>query len=179
MGSQLSGRRPRCYVASPFGFTEAGRHYYNEVYLPALSAVVEPLDPWAYVTSEEVADALRRGIGPELARSIGRRNMEAIRSASVVVAYLEGPEPDAGTVAEVGYAAGLGLRCYGLRTDIRQAGELGMSLNLQVESFVLESGGVIVSSLDELVSVLAALAPGEQDVKPTLSKGVDPNEGRP
>ena len=27
--------RPRCYVASPLGFTAAGRHWYREVYLPA------------------------------------------------------------------------------------------------------------------------------------------------
>ena len=38
--------RPRCYVASPLGFTEAGRRYYADVYLPALAEVVTPVDPW-------------------------------------------------------------------------------------------------------------------------------------
>ena len=33
-------QRPRCYVASPLGFTEAGRDYYARVYLPALATVV-------------------------------------------------------------------------------------------------------------------------------------------
>jgi hypothetical protein len=38
---------PRCYVASPLGFTEAGRCYYGDVYLPALNSVVTPVDPWS------------------------------------------------------------------------------------------------------------------------------------
>src|ERR1019366_5438209 len=45
--------KPRCYVASPLGFTEAGRVYYRKVFLPALAAVVEPIDPWAYLGDVE------------------------------------------------------------------------------------------------------------------------------
>jgi nucleoside 2-deoxyribosyltransferase len=148
--------RPRCYVASPLGFTEAGRHYYEQVYLPALATVVDPVDPWALTSALEVAAAARRGEQAEMAREIGRRNIEAIRSCELLVAQLDGQEPDAGTVSELGFAAGLGLTCFGLRTDLRQAGEDGALLNLQVQEFVLASGGVIVGSLKELVTVLGA-----------------------
>ena len=146
--------RPRCYVASPLGFTEAGRLWAAQVLLPALAAVVEPVDPWALTSSEEVAQAAAAGRERELALEIGRRNLEAIRSAERLVALLDGQELDSGTVVEVGYAAALGLRCDGLRTDGRQAGEPGVAVNLQVEAVIAESGGAIATTLDELVASL-------------------------
>jgi nucleoside 2-deoxyribosyltransferase len=150
--------RPRCYVASPFGFTDAGRRYYADVYLPALAAVVDPVDPWALTTAAELASAAALGSSADLALTIGRRNVEAIRSSQLLAAYLDGQEPDAGTVAEVGYAAALGLPCFGLRTDLRQSGELGLALNLQVVTFVIDSGGRLAASLDELLAALAGAA---------------------
>jgi nucleoside 2-deoxyribosyltransferase len=150
--------RPRCYIAGPLGFTDSGRDYYQRVYLPALAAVVEPVDPWALTTAEEVADAERHGQQRELALTIGRRNADAIRSCALVAAHLDGQEVDAGTAAEVGYAAALGRTCFGLRTDLRQAGEAGVAVNLQVESFIVDSGGLIAGSLPELVQALAGAA---------------------
>lgn len=145
---------PRCYVASPLGFSEAGRQYLRDVYLPRLARVVTVVDPWALTTQEEVAAAAARGEQRAMALEIGRRNSAAIRSCTLLAAYLEGQEPDAGTVAEVGYAAALGLTCFGLRTDFREAGEAGVVVNLQVESFIVESGGTICTSLDDLVAAL-------------------------
>jgi nucleoside 2-deoxyribosyltransferase len=150
--------RPQCYVASPLGFTEAGRRYYAEVYLPALATVVEPVDPWSLTDEAEVLAAVGGPHERDLWLEVGRRNAEAIRGCELVAAYLDGQEPDAGTVAEVGYGAGLGKRCFGLRTDLRQSGESGMAVNLQVEAFIHESGGVIATSLDELVAALAGAA---------------------
>jgi nucleoside 2-deoxyribosyltransferase len=147
--------RPRCYLASPLGFTEAGLRYYREVYLPALEPVVEVVDPWSLTTLEEVERARVEGREREMALEIGRRNADAIRSSQMLAAYLEGQEPDAGTVAELGFAAALGKRCHGLRSDGRQAGEAGVVVNLQVESFIVESGGRICVSLDELVMALS------------------------
>lgn len=149
--------RPRCYVASPLGFTEAGRLYYADVYLPALAGVVEPVDPWSLTVQWEIDQAVAAGRERDLALEIGRRNSEAIRGCTLLAAHLDGQEADAGTVAELGYAAGLGLTCFGLRTDLRQSGEVGVAVNLQVEAFVLESGGRIVDSLDELVRALAGV----------------------
>ena len=112
------------------------------------------VDPWVLTTAEEVAAAAARGAAREMSLEIGRRNSAAIRSCTLLAAYLEGQRPDSGTVAEVGYAAALGLTCFGLRSDFREAGEAGVVVNLQVESFIVESGGRICGSLDELVAAL-------------------------
>jgi nucleoside 2-deoxyribosyltransferase len=158
MASVPSGTKPRCYVASPLGFTEAGRHYMCEVYLPALATVVEPVDPWALVSEAEIASALAQGAERTLAREIGRRNIEAIRTCTLMAVYLDGGEPDPGTVAELGYGAGLGLRCIALRSDQRSSGELGLPVNLHLEAFLTLSGGVLVGTLEALVAALGQAA---------------------
>ncbi len=150
--------KPRAYIASPLGFTESGRHYSAQVYLPALSQVVEPVDPWSLSTAGEVAAAEAAGALTELWRDVGQRNSAAIRSADLLVALLDGQEVDSGTAAEIGYGAGLGKPCFGLRTDLRQNGEAGVAVNLQVVSFILDSGGQIAGSLAELVATLSSFA---------------------
>lgn len=144
----------RCYVASPFGFTEAGRDYYRRVVLPTLGSVAELIDPWAIENTDRLAD--RAGSGTERERwlDVGRRNQVAIAGADLLVAFLDGQELDSGTASEIGYAAGLEKPCFGVRTDLRQSGEVGMRVNLQVESLILTSGGRLVNSLDELTGAL-------------------------
>lgn len=149
--------RPRCYVASPLGFTDGGRWYYREVLLPALEPIVEVVDPWALAPPAEINSARDVGQQRETLLQIGRRNTEAIRSSTLLVAYLEGQEPDSGTVAELGYAAALGKRCFGLRSDLRELGDKGAAINLQVETFIVDSGGDIVVSVDELTKALLAV----------------------
>jgi nucleoside 2-deoxyribosyltransferase len=152
-----AGRQlPRCYIASPLGFSEGGRFYYKEIYLPALAEVVSPVDPWSLATSDEIGEARRHGRDREMMLTIGRRNVTAIRECTLLAAYLDGQELDSGTVAEVGFAAGIGLSCFGLRTDLRESGDAGTAVNLQVETFILESGGRISSSLDLLIRNLGA-----------------------
>jgi nucleoside 2-deoxyribosyltransferase len=146
--------RPACYLASPLGFSEAGRYYYTHEYLPALGAIVEPIDPWSLTNEEEVEQARVEGRSREFALEIGRRNVEAIKRSDLLVGFLDGQEPDAGTVAEIGFAAGLGLTCFGLRSDFRESGEEGVRVNLQVESLIVQSGGEIVTSLAALMDVL-------------------------
>jgi nucleoside 2-deoxyribosyltransferase len=148
------GARPHCYVASPLGFTEAGRHYYQGTLLPALAVVIEPVDPWVLVSDAELAEARANGTERELAAEIGVRNTEALKSCELLVAVLDGQELDSGTAAEVGYASALGIRCFGLRTDHRKSGEVGAKVNLQVESFLVTSGGSIADSLESLVEAL-------------------------
>lgn len=148
--------RPSCYIASPLGFSEAGRYYYGQILLPALEKLIEPVDPWALVTDREVAAAVDTGNEREMAVEIGRRNREALESCRLLVAVLDGQEIDSGTAAEIGYASALGLTCLGLRTDRRQTGEVGARINLQVEAFLAISGGAIADSLDELLASLRA-----------------------
>lgn len=147
--------KDRCYVASPLGFTEAGRRWAADVYLPALATVVEPVDPWALTSPDELEAAAAAGRERELAIEIGYRNLEAIRGSSRLVALLDGQEVDSGTAVEIGYAAALGLRCDGLRTDLRQSGEPGVAVNLQVEAVIVASGGRVAAALDDLLGLLA------------------------
>jgi nucleoside 2-deoxyribosyltransferase len=151
------GARPRCYVASPLGFSEAGRDYYAQRYVPALAEHVEPVDPWALASPDEFAAARAQGREHELGIEVGARNAQAIASAEVLVAHLDGQEVDAGTAAEVGYAAALGLPCLALRSDLRSSGEPGMRVNLQLEAFVVLSGGFVAGSLAELLARLGEL----------------------
>jgi nucleoside 2-deoxyribosyltransferase len=151
------GARPRCYVASPLGFSEAGRDYYAQRYLPALAEHVEPVDPWTLSLPAEFDAACAEGREQAFGIEVGARNAEAIRGAQLLIAQLDGQEVDAGTAAEVGYAAALGLHCIGVRSDLRSSGEPGMRVNLQLEAFIVLSGGFIAGALDELVAQLAAL----------------------
>lgn len=156
-GLLAGGARPRCYIASPLGFTEAGRDYYAARYRPALAEHVEPLDPWALSQPAEFAAAAAEGREHAFGIEVGARNARAIRSAQLLIAQLDGQEVDAGTAAEVGYAAALGVICLGIRSDLRASGEPGMRVNLQLEAFVVLSGGFVAGSLDDLVARLAAL----------------------
>ena len=149
--------RPRAYIASPLGFSEVGRSYYADRYLPALREHVEPVDPWTLSQPAEFAVAAANGRAREHGLEVGARNAAAIAGARLVIAHLDGQEVDAGTAAEVGYAAALDLPCLAVRSDLRRSGEPGMTVNLQVEAFVALSGGFVVGSLDELLARLTEL----------------------
>jgi nucleoside 2-deoxyribosyltransferase len=116
------------------------------------------VDPWSLASPQKIAEARAAGEEREMMLAIGRRNVAAIRRCPLLAAYLDGQELDSGTVAELGYAAGLGIRRFGLRTDLREHGEPATRVNLQVETFILESGGRISVSLDELTPDLRAAA---------------------
>lgn len=151
------GARPRAYLASPLGFSEVGRSYYADRYMPALREHVEPVDPWQLSLAHEFEDARRAGLQREFGLEVGARNADAIRGAQLVLAHLDGQEVDAGTASEVGYATALGIPCVGIRSDLRSSGEPGMSVNLQVEAFIVLSGGFVARSLKELVARLREL----------------------
>lgn len=146
----------RCYVASPLGFTEAGRLWMGTVLLPALAGRVVVVDPWALGAPGEfaAADAAGPGAYAALLDEVGKRNATAIASCDLLVAVLDGQEVDSGTAAEVGYAAGLGIPCLGLRTDLRVSGEPGAGVNLQVRWFIRTGGGAVVDTLADLLALL-------------------------
>lgn len=145
--------KARCYVASSLGFSEPGRLYSEQVLLPALRPHVEVIDPWSLFGP---ADLTRLDFDEERHVSeVGRRNAEAIASCELLIALLDGQELDSGTAAEIGYASALGLTCFGLRTDFRQIGEPGATVNLQVEAFIELSGGLIVGDLQTMLKALS------------------------
>ena len=162
-----SSAAPRIYVASPLGFTDAGRMYSDSVLLPALQAAgFEPLDPWEvdadvlHVFGLDRDDPERRARLGEINRLVGRRNAELIRSAAGMLAILDGDDVDSGTAAEIGYACALSRPVVGLRSDLRISGDNEATLvNLQVEWFILESGGSLATSLDEALVALGSVTP--------------------
>jgi nucleoside 2-deoxyribosyltransferase len=141
------------------GFTETGRRYYGDVYIPALASRVVIVDPWSLHGGASAPDVREPAEQHAFYEQLGERNATAIRSCEILIADLDGQELDSGTAAEVGYAAGLGLLCLGLRTDLRQSGEAGVQVNAQVAFFIHASGGVIARSLAELLAVLDELRP--------------------
>ncbi len=152
-------KKPKAYLAGPYGFSEAGRSFYHDRFLPLVrEAGFDALDPWA-ITPAAVIDGVaglpygeeRRERGREVNRVIGENNARAIRTADVIVAVLDGPDVESGTAAEIGYGAALGKQIIGYRGDFRlSADNEGSTVNLQVEYFILASSGRIVSTLDLL-----------------------------
>ena len=64
---------------------------------------------------------------------------------------LDGVDVDSGTAAEIGYAFARGKLIVGYRGDFRlSADNEGGTVNLQVEYFIRESGGTIVTRYEDL-----------------------------
>jgi nucleoside 2-deoxyribosyltransferase len=159
---------PRIYVASPLGFTDAGRTYNDTVLLPAVrDAGFDPLDPWDVDSDVRAVFQLDRNdpareqrLG-EINRLVGQRNAEMIRTADGMLAILDGSDVDSGTAAEIGYAAALRRPVVGLRSDLRVSGDNEATLvNLQVEWFIRESGGHLTTTLDDALAGLAGVVHG-------------------
>lgn len=158
-GDSMTEKQLKVYLASPLGFSPENDHYRQKIKerLRRLNCTV--FDPWeqdavtkriqeamALADSDERAEAIK-----EAARFTGGVNAEGIRSSDVVLAVLDGAEPDSGTVSEVGFGAGIGKRCYGLRTDFRDTGDLpGLALNLQVQYFIDSSGGQLFRKIEDV-----------------------------
>ncbi len=152
------------YPAGPLGFSEAGRYFYNGVFLPMLKeSGFNPLDPWTLTEQSVINKALEAPYGPkkrdawrEANDIIGNNNVAAIRKAKLVVAILDGTDVDSGTASEIGFAAGIGVPSIGYRGDFRLSSDnIGSVVNLQVEKFIHMHGGEIVASMEDLRSLLA------------------------
>jgi nucleoside 2-deoxyribosyltransferase len=143
---------PRVYVASPLGFTAAGRSF-NVVVKSAISdAGLVPIDPWdperglPLLNALRIEDTMQRQISLRAAdRAIGANNAEDIRRCAGLMALLDGSDIDSGTAAEIGFAAALGKPIVGCRTDFRHTGDNeGVVVNLQVEYFITMTGGDVI-----------------------------------
>ncbi len=158
----------KIYIASPLGFSESGRLFLKEKIKPMLSELgFEILDPWEGIEnlSEEEINKGELSYGERL--KIGKRNEEALNKAEAVLAILDGPDVDSGTSAEIGYAYAKGKIIMGYRSDLRKSGE--DMVNLQIETFIIESGGKITRSLDELRKNLEVLTQHHKNIKRSIS----------
>lgn len=152
-------KRLKVYLASPLGFSPENNHYRDKIKLRLHQLGCTVFDPWeqAEVTRKidqaiSVIDPADRAIAiKDTATFTGGVNADGLAASDVVLAVLDGTEPDSGTVSEVGFGAGIGKKCFGLRTDFRDAGDLpGLPLNLQVMYFIEHSGGRLFRRVEEI-----------------------------
>jgi len=157
---------PRIYIAGPLGFSEAGRHFYASVLVPFVSGLgYDVADPWTLTDARKIEAVQAMPQGPDrrdawrrLNEEIGANNRAAIDGARALVAILDGVDVDSGTAAEIGYAFARGKLIVGYRGDFRlSADNEGSTVNLQVEFFIRESGGAIVSRYEDLEAHLRPL----------------------
>ena len=156
----------RIYLAGPYGFSEAGRHFYHGVLIPLVADLGhEAIDPWALIDQSRIAalavlpeGSERREARRKLNMEIAAENCAAIDRCDAMLAVLDGPDVDSGTAAEIGYAFARGKPILGYRGDFRlSADNEGGTVNLQVEYFIRASGGDIVSTLSEIGPALEKL----------------------
>ena len=157
------------YLASPLGFADSTRAFMDHL-VGQLREHVVVHNPWdetaateplpEILTIDSFAERSRRLA--EINRELGRLNAEAIDASEGVFAILDGVDVDSGTAAEIGYAFARGKYVCGLRTDFRLAGDNhGATVNLQVEYFIHESGGKIVTTADALVDLARTFTTSE------------------
>ena len=149
----------KIYIASPFGFSEAGRFFLYEKMIPLLHECnLSSIDPWKLTPEGLIKEANgvinrveREQSCYKLNRIIAENNKRGIDESDGMLAVLDGTDVDSGTAAEIGYAAAINKKICGYRSDFRKSGDNeGSVVNLQVEYFILNSGGRIVADLSEL-----------------------------
>lgn len=165
MTTRPTRRRPNpgaVYLAGPSGFFEAGLLWHQTVVVPAVErAGLVPVDPWAdasptraIMTSMEFGPERRAALERENQRQC-RQNLELVDKSMAILASLDGPDVDSGTALEIGYGFAGGLLIVGLRTDSRLSGDNeGARVNLMLETCILDSGGILTSSVDQAVAFL-------------------------
>ncbi len=149
------------YIASPLGFSEAGRFFLNEKLKPEIASIgYDVLDPFEQVDSQELGRILSMPYGPErlaawedLNPRIGKCNDIALQTTDGVFAVLDGVDVDSGTASEIGAASIMGKPILGYRGDFRLArdNEAGL-VNLQVEYFIGRNRGKIIQATSEIRS---------------------------
>lgn len=159
----MKTRRPTAYLAGPLGFSELGQLLHKNLIKPMIINLgFEVRDPWILTSQEVIDSALKLSFGQEQRDQwrrvnpvLGRNNAQAIRESDVIVAILDGPDVDSGTAGEIAFGQSLGKVVIGYRGDFRPSGDnVGTIVNLQIEHFIYESGGTIVTSLADLRKAL-------------------------
>ncbi len=152
----MKKRKPIAYLAGPLGFSELGRLLHKNIIKPMIIDLgFEIRDPWILTPQAITNSARRPPFGQEQRDQwyrvnpiLGRNNAQAIRESDVIVAVLDGPDVDSGTAGEIAFAFGLGKVVIGYNGAFRPSGDnVGTIVNLQIEHFIFESGGTIVTSL--------------------------------
>ena len=102
----------RIYFAGPL-FTQAERQWNRRI-----AARLTDLGYVVFLPQEEV-----QALATLQADAIFQMDVDGVRAADVVIAVLDGADPDSGTSFECGLAYGLGIPIVILRTDFRAGGD--------------------------------------------------------
>jgi nucleoside 2-deoxyribosyltransferase len=148
----------KVYLASPLGSSPEWKSYRDKTKRRLHELGCTVLDPWEQPLRPEIQEAnflsdwhVRVKAFRKIAREIGKANEEMIRASDIILGVLDGPELDSGTVSEIGFGAGIGKRCFGLRTDFRDCGEFdGQPFNLQVLYWIESSGGKLFRRIEDI-----------------------------
>ncbi|HBA88317.1 MAG TPA: 2-deoxyribonucleoside glycosidase [Geobacter sp.] len=152
-------KQQKVYLASPLGFSPENDHYREKIKMRLGQLGCTVFDPWEQAEVTRKIDEAMSVTDPadrtraikEAAAFTGGVNADGLTASDVVLAVLDGTEPDSGTVSELGFGAGIGKKCFGLRTDFRDCGDLpGIPLNLQVMYFIEHSGGRLFRRVEEI-----------------------------
>lgn len=151
--------KKKIYIASPLGFSESGRYFLYDKIIPVFHEIgLDIIDPWTLTPVNLINKVLAMPEGSDRKRAwkelniiIAENNKIGIDSCYGLFAILDGVDVDSGTASEIGYAAALRKPVTAYRGDFRNAGDNeGAIVNLQVEYFILLSGGKILSSLKDI-----------------------------
>jgi nucleoside 2-deoxyribosyltransferase len=156
----------KVYRASPLGFAESTRAFMPTIEKTITDSGYIVVNPWRLLganyfdAASGVENPRQRKIEfHKLNMGIAAGNEKAIRECHMIVAVLDGLDVDSGTSSEIGFAYVLGKRVYGYRSDFRRSGDNeGSIINLQVEYWIENSGGCIVTNLEELHLELVEVA---------------------
>ena len=135
----------RIYIAEPmFSYAELS---YNEMIANKLQSA--NFDVFLPQRSGYKLVELMREMTPNKARkTIFEKDIKEVEKSDIIVIVLDGRTIDEGACVELGYGYALGKICYGLKTDPRTM------MNGQINPMISECLNSILSSVDELISVL-------------------------
>jgi hypothetical protein len=102
------------YLASPYGFTDAGREFMRNTMIPGIKQVVSLiLNPWdSFDSASQEVEKInslndfrkQKELLRELNKKIGLENENSIKRSQIIIAILDGSDVDSGVASELGYA---------------------------------------------------------------------------
>jgi nucleoside 2-deoxyribosyltransferase len=98
------------------------------------------------------------------AREVFRLDIDGVRSADVVVAILDGADPDSGTCFECGLAYALGIPIVAVRTDFRAGGDALPGQRLATINLMLSEAATAVVYIGDTSQELDAVGTAVLDL---------------
>jgi len=144
------------YLAGPL-FTQAEREWNVRIAAGLREA------GFTVILPQERAEEVIQPDAPLPVRLLYEYALDGIQEADVVVAILDGSDPDSGTSFECGYAHAIGRPLIGLRTDIRLGGDdpaynVNLMLSQAVQAFVCTASTDLQELVESITTAINAVA---------------------